>query len=93
MLRVEQFRLARREVEEVGIKLVSLRNDRVGLHVARVRKQRGIDAGVDEFLVGEECDRLHAIAKIPPEGIRARRTWKPAGHTDDGDVPGPGRAR
>ena len=86
MLRVEKLGVAGTETEELGIESIGIRDDRVRLHVARVRQETGIDPGFEKFLVGEERDRLHTVPQIAPERGRIRCTGKPACHADDGDV-------
>ena len=72
VLRVHQLGLARREAEEGGRRSISTPSTTpLAAHVGGIAHQGGIDPGRDQLLVGEEGDRLDAVAEVAPELARA----------------------
>ena len=73
MLRIEHRRVARAHAEERGIELVDVVERRRGPHVGRIADVLGRLAGGEQLLLGEELDRLDAVAEVRPERRAGRR--------------------
>src|SRR5207237_7975340 len=67
MLGIRHRRFARRVPEERGVEAIDAVERRRGLHIARIVEQRGLDAALEQLVVGEAPDGLHALAQVPPE--------------------------
>nr|ASV46929.1 hypothetical protein [uncultured bacterium] len=83
LLRVEHCRFARRDAEECGIEEICSGDDAARLHVRRVVDELFRKPRV-ELVVAEKARRLDTVTQVLPEGVDVDRSWKTAGHPDDG---------
>ena len=86
VLRVGQLGVARGEAEKRGVEFVGIGQRAAGANVVRVCDGGGIEAGGEQFLVGETGDRLGAGAQVLPQLADIARAGKTAGEADDGDT-------
>ena len=76
MLRVEDFRLPRRHVEEVGVEEIDALETAAGLDQARVPQALGANPRGARLVVAILFDRFAAGAQIAPVLVEIRRAGK-----------------
>lgn len=86
VLRVGQLGVARGEAEKRGVEFVGIGQRAAGANVVRVSDGGGIEAGGEQFLVGEMRDRFGAGAQVLPQLADIARAGETAGEADDGDA-------
>ena len=85
VLRIHQLRLARAEVEEVGVEMLHVAQGGARPDVARVVEQRRGDSRGGQLLAGVEADRFDSAAQVAPELPQVVGAGETSGHADDGD--------
>ena len=85
VLRIHQLRLARAEVEEVGVEMLHVAQGGARPDVARVVEQRRGDPRGRQLLAGVEADRFDSAAQVAPELPQVVGAGETSGHADDGD--------
>ena len=83
LLRIAEFRLARRHVEEVGVKQRNAVKLAVSGHKTRMPRDFPCKAGGQQFFLVVETDRFHTGGKVLPEFIRRGGPGKMSGHADN----------
>jgi hypothetical protein len=86
VLRIEQRRVARREVEEARVELVDVLEDHRGLDVVRVGEDLGRHTGRAQSFLVEFGARLAAFPQELPEGVEVASAGQAAGHANDSEV-------
>ncbi len=86
VLRIEELGFARAEAEEERVEPVCVFEHDARADVVGAREKRGIHACRDQLIVGEDGDRLHAVADVLPERVDRSRARKTTRETDDGDL-------
>ncbi len=83
---VHRLRIAWTEAEEIRVEEIGAFQHPFGFDVVWRVQLSLVHACLNQFLLGEERDRLHAAAKVAPELIDVRRAGKSPGHSDNSDA-------
>ena len=85
LLRIHQFRVARKDAEKFRVEETDVFENRPGANVTRILRQFGCIWNF-EFIHSKMRNRFDAVELVSPELGNALRSGKAAGHADDCDA-------